>query len=235
MSGIFKKMFGKSSSEKRLRDFTPVSFNSGGLSGRFDKRANTFSLTRSGGVSDALAGITGGLRDRAAAFHGLADRVGPGVGELTQARVGAIRRAGERTVGSLKDRFRQRRVLGSSFAEREIAGVESMFGKEEERAAAEGKLTELGLTAEFLSEAFASGIQSFEALLNQFNLESSLAANVSNAGTNAMLNAAQGAAALGNARRDRNTSIIGALIGFGMSGGKPEDTADGASTTGIIG
>ncbi len=227
MSGVGDFLgLGQSSGEKKLKKFKPANFTSGGLSGQYIPRLNKrgkpmkgqfdFVLSRSSGLDENLEGLRASLQERGLAFGGLRDRVAPGFGELTRTRVDAIRRAGERTVGNLRERFRQRRVLGSSFAEREIAGIESQFAAQEDQARAEAKIAELGLTAEFMSQEFDSFAQGFQSLINQYNLESSLAAGAAGQGTSALLAAMGAAADLGNARRDRNTNIIGTILGAAL-------------------
>lgn len=226
MSGkkVLESAFGKSGSEKALKKFRPVDFSGGGLSGTFTPKLNKkgkpkrklgfdFNLGRSSELQGTLDSIQARLGERALEFRGLRDRVAPGFGELTRTRVDAIRRAGERTVGNLRERFRQRRVLGSSFAEREIAGVESQFAAQEEQVAAEAKIQELGLTAGFLQEEFASSLQGLETLLGQYNIESGLALSAATAGQSAILASLQAAAQISEMRRDRNTNIFGTIVG----------------------
>ena len=53
-----------------------------------------------------------------------------------------------------------------------------MFGREEERARAEGKIQELGFEASLIDEEFRAAVQSAMVGLEQLNLESSLAADM---------------------------------------------------------
>lgn len=78
MTSIVKGLFGgKSSGEKILQQFSPAGFSAPGLTGRFNKRLNTFSLTRTpeaqGLLDDIRSGFAGQaqvLRDRAGAIAG---------------------------------------------------------------------------------------------------------------------------------------------------------------------
>lgn len=77
---------------------------------------------------------------------GLRSEVRPGFGRLTEARVKAIERAGEKATGNLREQFGARNVLGSSFAAREEAGLAAEFGEREEEARAQGIIDEIGAT-----------------------------------------------------------------------------------------
>jgi len=207
------KLFGKSGAERRLRDFQPSNFRSPGLSGRFNKSTNTFSVSRGRGVDSALSSLRQGLEGRSAAFGELRDQVTPGFGRLTRSRVEAIRNARSRAVGNLREELGKRRVLGSSFAQREIAGVEAQFGQIEEQTRAESFLTELGVNADLIQQEFSGAIEAAQAFINQFNIESSLAAGMATNATNAINSNLQAQAQVAQARRDGIGELIGTIIG----------------------
>ncbi len=209
---FIKKIFGKSSGERALANFQPVSFSSPGLSGTF--KDNRFTLSRGDETSAALGDIRGLSQEQAGAFRGLRDRVRPGFGELTRTRIDAIRSAGKRTVGNLREELGKRRVLGSTFASREIASEEARFGQIEEQSRAESFLQELSLTGELIREEFSSAIGGIETILKQLNLESTIAAQLSqSAGQQiaSLLPAREQAAA---ARREGNANFFAELIGL---------------------
>ena len=177
MTGIVRGLLGKESkAEKILGRFKPVGFSGGGLSGGFNKDSNKFELTRNAEGNTAVAGLTESFEARKSAFAGLKSRVAPGFGEVTRTTVDAIRRAGSRTVGNLREELSKRRVAGSSFAQREIAGVEAQFGELEAKTRAESKLQELGVTIELTNQETAAATEGATALLKQLNIEGSLAA-----------------------------------------------------------
>jgi len=221
MSGIVKGLFGgKSRAEKQLERVRPVSFNTAGLSGRFNEGSNTFGVTRSSGLTSALGSLTSRLGERSQAFGNLRKRVSGGFGDLTRAKVDAIRRTGSRTIGNLRGALGQRRVLGSSFAQREIASTEALFGQEEERARAEGVVGELALESELIGREFSGAIEAAQALVGQFNFEASLAANLSTATQN-MLNANATAQAQAAASSEGGAfDFLGTVLGLkGVFGG----------------
>ena len=204
--------FKKSSAEKRLSGFTPTGFRAPGLSANISGGGIT--LNRGSGVDQALSGLTSAFSSRSAEFRGLRGRVAPGVGDLTQARVRGIRDTASRTVGNLREELSKRRVLGSSFAQREIASTEAMFGREEERARAEGALTEIALTQELIAQEFDGAIQAAKSVIDQFNFETTVATNLANQATTAMAATTTAAAQASAARQGGAAELIGTLAGI---------------------
>lgn len=215
MSFVKSLFGGKSRAEKQLEQFRPVNLRSSGLSTDFNRTTNTLSLDRSGAVDASLSNLVQGLRNRSTEFRNLREDVRPGFGRLTQSRVDAIRTAGSRTVGNLRQELGRRRILGSSFAEREIAGTEATFAQEEERARAEAGVQEIALTGELIQREFAGAIQAAQSIINQFNFESSVGASLATNTTNA-LNAnltaqAQAASAAEGGAGDFLGTVVGAF------------------------
>ena len=215
MSGIVKGLFGgKSRAEKQLERVRPVSFTSPGLTGR--ARGDRVDVSRSAGLTGALQGLVRGLGERSQAFRGLRSRVAPGFGDLTRARVDAIRRAGSRTIGNLRGQLGQRRVLGSSFAQREIASTEALFAQEEERARAEGTVGEIALTGQLIEREFAGAIEAAQSLINQFNFEASLGANLATASQNLQQANATAQAQAAASSEGGAAEFLGTVVGFGL-------------------
>ncbi len=212
---FIKKIFGKSSGEQALANFQPVSFSSPGLSGTF--KDNRFTLRRGEEAGAALGDIRSLSQEQAGAFRGLRDRVRPGFGELTRTRIDAIRSAGKRTVGNLREELGKRRVLGSTFASREIASTEAEFGRIEEQSRAESFLQELVLTGELIKEEFSAALQGIGITLQQLNFESALAANLSQSASDQLLAAAGASAEVAAARRSGNMELFMELFGDKIS------------------
>jgi len=206
------KLFGKSSGEKALANFKPVSFTSPGLSGTFDN--NRFTLRRGGEAGAALGDIRRLSAEQAGEFRGLRDRVKPGFGELTRTRIDAIRSAGKRTIGNLREELGKRRVLGSTFASREIASEEARFGQIEEQSRAESFLQELALTGELIREEFSSALGGIETILNQLNLESSIAAQLSQSAGSQIAGLLPAREEAARARREGNAELFTELVGL---------------------
>ena len=209
---FISNILGKSSGEKRVAAFTPSGFSSRGLSGSFTN--NTFTLRRGDDVSEALGGIQGLSQEQASAFRGLRDRVRPGFGELTRTRIDAIRSAGKRTIGNLREELGKRRVLGSTFATREIASEEARFGQIEEETRAESFLQELELTRQLIGDEFKSALAGIATVLSQLNFESSLAAELSSNASALMQANGEASAEISTARRAGNAEFLTTIAGI---------------------
>lgn len=97
------------------------------------------------GLQPRVSGAFQGAIDRTS---GLMDRVKPGFGDLTDAAVTAIDRGRERATSNLRGELNKRRILGSSFANDQIARTELDFTEKEKAARAESFLQELDLTSQ---------------------------------------------------------------------------------------
>jgi len=205
MSGIF----GKSSSEEALERFEPTSFITPGHTGRFS--GDQFFLSRTSQGRSALDDLVAGFDARAAEFRGQRERVRPGFGELTRTRVEAIRQAGLRTVGNLREELSKRRVAGSSFGQGQIASEEARFGRLEEQTRAESFLQELALTTQLIQKEFDSTIAGLATVLSQLNIETALAADLSKAGGEQRLSALGATGSASAARSEGNAELFATI------------------------
>jgi len=108
-----------------------------------DQAANSRSVIP--GIADiyktGIAGIQAGL-----------DKVNPGFGALTDARVNAIRDQGSAADSDLKANLARRRVLGSSFGNADISTQKAEFAKQEADARARSFLEELDATTKLIDQ-----------------------------------------------------------------------------------
>lgn len=176
MKGIKTLITGESSAKGKLKRFQPAGFSSPGLSGRFNQATNTFDVTRSSALTQGLGRLQARLGERASAFREL--RGSSAFDDLIRGRVDAIRRAGSRTVGNLREQLTQRRVVGSSFAQREVSSTEALFAKEEKLARAEGRRDQLSAEAGLIDQEFQASVQAASVMVDQMNLETGLAAQM---------------------------------------------------------
>ena len=215
MVGIVKGLLGKkSSAEKRLERFTPAGFTAPGLTGKFDKGANRFDVRRTGEGERALSELRGGFDELSGEIGGLREDVRPGFGRLTRSRVEAIRGAGKRAVGNLREELGKRRVLGSTFATREVASTEAEFGRMEESARAESFLQELDLTRQLIGEQFQASIAGASAVLQQLNFETGLAAQLGDSASRQMQTTNIAMAEARNAQEESAGGFLGTVIGI---------------------
>jgi hypothetical protein len=83
---------------------------------------------------------------------GLQEQVTPGFGRLTESLVQSNRDAEARERGNLRESLRERRVLGSSFANAAETSLGLDFAREEERIRAESFVAELDLSRQLISD-----------------------------------------------------------------------------------
>lgn len=214
MSGLKALITGKSSGEKKLAQAKPVGFNTGGLSGSFNERTNTFGITRSSALTQGLESLQTRLGQRSTEFANLRKRVSGGFGDVVRSRVDAIRNAASRTIGNLREELGKRRVLGSSFAQREIAGIEASFVVGEERARAEGAIQELGLEATFIDQQFQASVAAAQTVVDQFNFEAQLGANAGANAQNMILRRQEGIANLRAGAEAGQAEFLGLVTGL---------------------
>jgi len=167
-------------------------------------------------LSQNLEALKTRLGERSAEFKNLRSKVGGAFSDVIRGRVDAIRQAGSRTVGNLREELSKRRVLGSSFAQREIAGIEASFAEQEARERSEGALAQLGAEAELINQEFQGGIQSAMAMISQLNLEGSLAANLGVSAQNLMMARAEGQAQADQFGEGAQIDFLGTVAGYAL-------------------
>lgn len=194
--------------------YRPTSFASPGLSGA--DLDGTFSVTRSPELTTALGGLKSALSDRALQFanlrKGLTD-IGTG---LKTTGIQAIRNQGRRAIGDLRENLARRRVAGSSFAQDALARGEAEFARQEAEFGAQTDFQILQAEAELLNQETAANIQGFQTALNQFNLESGLAAEVSSGLSNISAQNAQMIGQINAEYAAARANIIGTGVGAGV-------------------
>lgn len=116
-----------------------------------------------------IRGTTTGLPALAGQAAALRSEVRPGFGRATDSRVAALRAQQRQSVGNLREELSKRRVLGSSFASREVAALNADFAMQEDRIRADAFIDELTASSELLGlEAGIAGQEaSFRLTLNE--------------------------------------------------------------------
>ena len=214
MTSIFRGLLGKeSSAEKILGKFTPAGFSAPGLTGSFDKGTNRFNVNRTAEGETAIRDIRSGFDDLSGEIAGLRPDVRPGFGRLTRSRIEGVRNVASRTVGNLREELGRRRVLGSTFASREIASTEAEFGRQEDEIRAESFLQELQLTRELISDQFKASISGAAAVLDQLNFETGLAARLSDSASRQLQSTNVAMAEARNAQEEGAVEFLATVIG----------------------
>jgi hypothetical protein len=199
-------------------------------------------------LESEIGGLRSALSQRAQEFAGLRKGlnrdIAPLIGSLRETGVEAIRGRRRRAVGDLRENLARRRVAGSSFAQDALARAEAEFAKEEAEFGSQAGIQELQLRDQLLAREMElvgaeteANVQSFQTVLNQLNLESGLAAQIS---TGLSGIAAQNAQAIAQINADfaaARANIIGTALGAGVGFalGGPAGAAVGGAVTGGTG
>ncbi len=219
MSVIGKLFGGRTSAERKLAKFEPAGFSAPGLSGRFDRRTkknksgtNQFILSRTEEGDRSLKDLRGGFDELAGEIGDLRADVKPGFGRLLRSRIEGLRNVASRTVGNLREELGRRRVLGSTFASREIASTEAEFGRQEDEIRAETFLQEFQLTRELINDQFRASISGAAAVMDQLNFETGLAAQLSESASRQVLSSNIAMAEASAARHESKLEFLATVI-----------------------
>lgn len=166
--------------------FTLAPAGSGGSGGKagiaalFSGGSNkTLKLTRTG-IADDLARLGLLNEEQAAKLGGLIERVAPGVGDLTKARLAGLENTRRQTLGDIRENLARRRVLGSSFAQDAITRAQREFAQQEEEVRASSFLQELDLTNKLIQQQADVLRSTVLAGIEQSNFEAQIAVNFAN-------------------------------------------------------
>lgn len=127
-------------------------------------------LNNAQATRDTIPGINSVFGEGISGIQSAMDKVNPGYGALTDARVGAIRNAGTAADSDLKANLARRRVLGSSFGYDDISRQKAEFGVKEAEARAKSFLEELDATTKLIDKKFnyqTSQIDAVNSAVNQ--------------------------------------------------------------------
>lgn len=209
-----------------IENYKPYDFTSTGLSGSLED--GTFSLTRSGELTNQLGGLQSALSKRALEFanlrKGLNRDTSGIIGALRETGVNAIQNRRRRAIGDLRENLARRRVAGSSFAADALSRAEAQFAQEEAQFGAEVGVKEFELNQqtlakemELLSAETEANVQSFQAGLSQLNLESGLAAQLATGMSGIAAENARAIAQIYAEYAAARTNIVGTAIGAGAA------------------
>ena len=211
MGGITDKLFGNNIPDEvknpRLSAFSAP----GADTGFTDQGALHFK--RNTGVESLLGGVAGAFRNQAGELGALQPLVEPGFGRLTEAGIRAVRDARRSSIGDLRQNLARRRVGGSSFAADDIARTNAEFAKKENEFASQAFTQELALSNELINQKAQASANEFLQNLQQTNIETSLAAQISNGVTGILSNNAGIMAGMSNSGANRMLNVGGTAVG----------------------
>ena len=184
-----------------------TSFSAPGLDATFASPTQ-LNVTRSPEIDNSLSGISQAFRTQADELGGLKPLVEPGFGRLTEAGIRAVRDARRSSIGDLKTNLSRRRVSGSSFGADDISRTNAEFAKKENEFASQAFIQELAMKQDLINQQAKAQANSFLQILQQSNIESSLAAQLASGVTSVL---SDNAKIIG----DMSNSGASALLKFG--------------------
>lgn len=176
-------------------NFAPTGFTSPGLNGSFSGVSSggkggdglfgggNFNLTEGSMVQNNRSGLKQAFLEQGRKLQGLLDTVRPGFSQFRQAGLNDIENQRQATVSNLADTMAQRRILGSSFANNNIANANAEYDKQRTDFIAKSYLEELAASNQLTQEKYQAITQGFAAALNQLDFESGMAAQMSSSVT----------------------------------------------------
>lgn len=225
-----------------------------GMSGAYSRAGMDFRGLQSG-LAGGMAGLSERLSGIGAEYENLRGQVTPGFGALTAAGLSQLESSKQKAIGNLRENLSRRRVLGSSFGADALSRAEAEFGMQKASFAADAKLQEImaqsGLlekgqgaiaqqaqqdlatiqqSSELIGKANETAIMDFQSQLQQLNLESGMAAQLSsgiseimakNTQLNAQLTAEFQALRAGLWANIQKSGLSMMESGGGMSGAMP--------------
>lgn len=166
---------------KDLKMMMP-SINAGGLRSETTTVSGmdtpTVSVDASPNRQALIDDISSRFRELGAEFGDLRKGVAPGFSKIRKARLNAVNNARRRSQQNLSGNFARRRLGGSSFAADTLIRSDREFG---EAAAAEESRTfmeEMAATTKLIQTQGQMDIASFETMINEMNLQTSLAQSI---------------------------------------------------------
>lgn len=205
-----------------LRSAPVPQFDFGGLVGRRRGR-DRLTIAPTSDRLAAVGGVQSVLGRGASEFRGLRERLRPGFGELTRARVASLGDVRRRTIGTLQQNIAQRRIAGSSFAADAIARAEAEFARQEDIIRAESFLQELEATTELLGRELQLDTAAIERGISELDFQTEVGTQLLS-GVTTQLGA--------------NARLQSALIAEGLAGTgrffQPAIEAIGTEVTGFI-
>lgn len=188
----------------------PSGFNTAGLGTTFN--GNSYNLTESPQLQGDLAGVQTAGGTAADTFQNLYGTVAPGFNQMLQSRLADLSGQARAAIGNLSENLAARRILGSSFGQDTITRAQAEFAKQRDATIADNFLQSLDAQRKLTMDQFNTRTAQFQSGLNQLNLESALAAQLTNQATSTLSQNAQL-----NAKLQASTNQgIGSLIGTGI-------------------
>ena len=206
---------GLADSASTLRNYKPLNFTTPGYTGTTNN--GTFNLTRSPELNTALTGQSNAFGTAAAGFGNLLTQVQPGYDKLTASQLAENENKRRSAIGNLRENLQRRRVLGSSFAQDAVTRANLAYEQNAQQIEATNFINSLNASADLYSKQATAQANQFGTLLNQFNLESNIATNMTTSMNQISASNSQLLANLYADYAGAQASIGGAVMGAGLS------------------
>lgn len=192
----------------------PTGFSSSGAFGGVSNGQYTVGQTPQ--LASNVANLQNTFQQQAGALGGLAETVQPGFSQLRQAGLSQLNSQQQSSVSNLRDTLAQRRILGSSFGQNQITQANADFAQQQASFIANSYLQELQASQSLIQQQYQSAAQSFQVGINQSNIETGLAAQLSGQASQIMANMASAQASLNQQSAEFNaTQQANSLGGLG--------------------
>lgn len=192
-------------------DFTPRGFTN----------PTGFGVSGGGKVSQSpvLAGNIGNLQstllNAGSAFGAFGATVKPGFSQFRLAGLQDIANQFRSSRSNLRDTLAQRRVLGSSFANSQFSQSAADEAQAKSNFEASSYLQELQASMETTQAQYNANTQAYTTAINQANIETATAAQLTNTNNQIMASVAEQNANLKMSMIGAQGSVLGSLIGAG--------------------
>lgn len=196
-------------------NYTPGGFtNPTGFSATPTNAAGTL-VSESPTLSSNIGSLQSTFQSAAGAFQNLASTVAPGFSQFRTAGLRDIANTFMQQRSNLKESLAQRRVLGSSFANSQFNQLAADQAQTEADFEARSYLQELDASNTLIQEQYSTQAQSFSTAINQSNIETQVAANLTAQNNQIGAQIASANAELSAGTIAGNAQLVGTLIGGG--------------------
>lgn len=138
----------------------------------------TIAMNRTGETQGFIDKLLSGMAGSDAAYGDLLSQITPGFGRLTEARKTDIENQARAATGNLREQLARRRVLGASFAEDQVRGLQAQYDQMRDQAIAESMVEELKMTGDVITARTNAWQQAIADGLSQLQFEGNIGAQL---------------------------------------------------------
>lgn len=209
------KIFGSGNDAPRIQATSP-NFSTPGYTGSFTPGVG-YTLNPTNALSTTIGNLQSTFGQAASAFGNLAQTVAPGFSMFRRAGLRDLAFQQKGNISNLTKNLAQRRVLGSSFANASISQANADYDKNRADFIAQSYLQELSASQQLIQQEFTAKANEFKVGIDQMNLETSLAAQLTTNASSSMNQIAVAQAQLDEKNAEANAQGLGKLLGMGLS------------------